>query len=392
MLPRLMKRMALPALAFALATGLITAGSAQAAPRHAPQETLRWDSSSLREIYVPPSGDYSYAPSVLDIGATRWVWTCHNAQSRVIRDHIFLEKFVHGRLVEDRSVLQATDGAWDSFHTCDPSVVSGRFRFNGSRYGWAMFYLGNDLDASAHNQIGVAFATTPDGPWVKYPNPVVSFSNPHQWGAGQPSAIASDPHSGRITLFYTQGDTSTRAYWRSLNFSDMDAPAISAPHLVTIAGLTGTDGAPDYLNNYDIAYDASRHSFVIVREQHPYPTTNPSWIGQSVDVDTISAAGLLNGTGRWRSLNSITPGLTGLARNHNAGLVRTRNGFLPKTHHVTVVFTSSCAGATCDSLFNYDLWQITGRIRDSAHRSNGSDPEGASAELFAPSTRSITPS
>lgn len=350
--------------ALAAATTLIgTALAPTGASAHpAKRPTLTWDPASLRQVYVPPSGEYSYAPSVLDTGATRWVWTCHNSESRVIRDHIYLEKFVHGRLVEDRSVLQATEGAWDSFHTCDPTVVTGRFRFQGVRYGWAMFYLGNDLDASAHNQIGVAFATSPEGPWVKYPNPIVSFDNPKQWGAGQPTAISSGPGSGHVTLFYTRGDTSTRAYWSSLDFSDLDAPVIGAPNLVPTAGLSGTDGSPDYLNNYDLAYDRSRQAFVAVREQHPYPKENPSWIGDSVDVDTISAAGLLGGHGTWHSLNSVTPASTGLARNHNAGLLRAPDGSLPSAHAATVVFTSSCAGPTCDSLYSYDLWQVTGTL------------------------------
>lgn len=344
-----------------LLASVLVAGSASA---HSSRMTgLTWDPASLAELYVPPSGEYSYAPSVLDVGSTRYVWTCHNAQSRVIRDHIFLEKFVHGALVSDQSVLQATDGAWDSFHTCDPSVVRGRFRYDGTRYGWAMFYLGNDLDASAHNQIGVAFATSPDGPWVKYPSPIVSFGNTEQWGVGQPSAMTSGPGSGAVTLFYTQGDTSTRAYWRALNFSNMNDPVIGAAKLVPTAGLIGTDGSPDYLNNYDIAYDRARHSFVVVREQHPYPTDNPSWIGSAVDVDTISSAGLFGGHGSWHSLNAITPALTGLARNHNAGLVRTPSGELPNDRSITTVFTSSCAGPTCDSLFNYDLWQVTGRLK-----------------------------
>jgi len=322
--------------------------------------TISWDAASQTEIYVPPAGEYSYAPSVIDVGSTRYVWTCHNAQSRVIRDHIYLEKFEHGRLVSDESVLQATAGSWDSFHTCDPSVVKGKFRYNGARYRWAMFYLGNDLDASAHNQIGVAFATSPDGPWVKHPTPIVGFDSSAQWGVGQPSAISTG--AGAVTLFYTQGDTSTRAYWRALDFSDPNAPAIGPARLVPIAGLAGTDGSADYLNNYDIAFDRARQSFVAVREQHPYPTDNPWWIGSSVDVDMISAAGLFSGKGSWHSLNTITPTMTGLGRNHNAGLLRTAAGTLPIAKSATVVFTSSCAGPTCDSLFNYDLWEITGRI------------------------------
>lgn len=348
----------------AAASLLVIPTTAQAHPSgHHPARSITWQKSTLEQVYVPPSGEYSYAPSVVQRGDTRWVWTCHNAESRVIRDHVYLEKFVHGRLVEDRSVLQATEGAWDSFHTCDPSVVTGRFRYGGTTYGWAMFYLGNDVDASRHNQIGVAFAKSPEGPWVKYPGPIVPFDVTTQWGVGQPSAVSTNPASGKVTLFYTRGDTSTRAYWRSLDFGDMGKPVIGDAHLVPLSGLHGTDGAADHLNDYDVAYDRARNAFVAVREQHPYPTDNPSWIGATTDVDTISVSGLLSGTGTWRSLNSIGPSLTGLGRNHNAGLVRTATGALPDPRHATVVFTSSCAGSTCDSLYSYDLWQLTGSLR-----------------------------
>jgi hypothetical protein len=358
------KKLRLAALAVLATTAALVAVTVPAASADvARMPRLAWDVSSLHEAYVPPAGEYSYAPSVIDIGTTRWVWTCHNAESRVIRDHIYLEKFVNGRLVKDESVLAATAGAWDSFHTCDPSVVAGKFAYNGARYGWAMFYLGNDLDASAHNQIGVAFATSPDGPWIKDPNPIVTFADPQQWGAGQPSAVSVGSAPGRVLLFYTQGDTSTRAFWRSVDLGSMRGPAIGEPHLVPISGLTGTDGSADYLNNYDVALDAAHQRFVAVREQHPYPVDNPWWIGQSVAVDVISATDLLDGSGSWHPLNTVTPALTGLARNHNAGLVRTAGGSLPSPDSVTVEFTSSCGGPTCDSLFNYDLWTITGRLR-----------------------------
>lgn len=351
------------AIVAAVAVLLAAPSTAHAAPSGHPASSITWRANTLRQVYVPPSGEYSYAPSVVERGDTQWVWTCHNSESRVIRDHVFLEKFVRGRLVEDRSVLQATEGAWDSFHTCDPSVVTGRFGYGGETYGWAMFYLGNDLDASAHNQIGVAFAKSPEGPWVKYPDPIVPFAVTTQWGVGQPSAVSTDPASGKVTLFYTRGDTSTRAYWRSLDFGDMAHPVIGDAHLVPITGLRGTTGNADYLNNYDIAYDRGRDAFVAAREQHPYPTDNPWWIGDTTDVDTISASDLLSGTGTWHPLNSIGPSLTGIARNHNAGLVRTATGALPDSQHATVVFTSSCAGPTCDSLYSYDLWQVTGDLR-----------------------------
>lgn len=351
----------------ALAAAAIAAGSPAARARgnaHGSRSpSLSWQAGSLKEVYVPPAGEYSYAPATVQVGSTRWVWTCHNAQSRVIRDHIYMEKFEHGRLVSDTSVLQGTDGNWDSFHTCDPSVIAGRFHFRDIAYRWAMFYLGNDLDASAHNQIGVAFAKTPDGPWVKDPTPVVPFADRTQWGAGQPTAVTADARTGRVLLMYTQGDTATRAFWRSVDLGQDAGPVVSPARPVPTAGLRGTDGSVDYLNNYDVAYDPGRHSFLAVREQHPYPSDNPSWIGSSVDVDMIDAAGLLRGTGTWHSLGAVTQTLTGLPRNHNAGLVRTSTGTLPRESAVTVMFTSSCSGPTCDSLFNYDLWEVTGTLR-----------------------------
>jgi hypothetical protein len=313
---------------------------------------------SLHEIYNPPAGYYGYAPSVIRQGDSEYVWTCHNDAHRVIRDHIYFTKLVDGRVVEDRSVLHGTGTGWDSFHNCDPSVVAGNFHYGGVRYRYAMLYLGNDVDASRHNQVGVAFARSLEGPWVKYPDPLVPFANTSQWGAGQPSAVSLDRGSGRVLLFYTQGDTATRAFRRVLDLGDMDHPVIGPAVPVSTSGLTSRTGGSDWLNNYDVAYDAERRRFLAVREQHPYPTDNPSWIGASVQVASIDARDIWRGGGAWTVEGTIDPALTGLPRNHNAGLVRTDRGLLPAGDAPSVVFTDSCSGPTCDSLFDYDLWQI----------------------------------
>jgi hypothetical protein len=337
--------------------------SAAVASRHDPG--LSWDTGSLREIYNPPDGRYAYAPSVMDAGGTRWVWTCHNDQYRVIKDHIYETKIVNGRVVSSRSVLQATPDAWDSFHVCDPSVVAGRFSYQRERYGYAMFYLGNDLDASAHNQVGVALAREPGGPWVKLPEPIVTFDRTDQWGAGQPSAVTTDPATGRIMLFYTVGDTSTRAYFRTVDLSRADTPVVSGPVLIPTAGLTGHDGEPDWLNGFDVVLDRARGRAVVVREQHPYPLEgdNPWWIGPSVQVASMPVKDLMTGRGAWTVEGDINQQLTTFPRNHNAGLARTRAGWLPNGNGIEVVFTDSCAGPTCDSLFDYDLWSIRGSWR-----------------------------
>lgn len=352
------RRMATLAVAAAAALalgGVVTPAGAEA----------RWDTDSLHLVYDPPAGFYSYAPSVVDDGATTWIWSCHNDEFRRIKDHIYLTEIVEGEVVSSRSVLQAGPaGTWDSFHVCDPSVVRGRFGYQGHAYRYAMFYLGNDVDASAHNQVGVAFANHPAGPWVKYPGPLVAFDRVDQWGVGQPSAVSLVPGTGRVVLFYTRGDTSTRAYHQVLDLTRMERWRTSDPVLLPTTGLTGHDGGPDWLNGYDVAYDRGRQRFHVVREQHPYPPEgeNPWWIGPSVQVASMDVDDALRGRGSWRVEANVDAALTGFPRNHNAGLRRTWDGRLAEPHSVEVVFTDSCAGPDCDSLFEYDLWSVTGSL------------------------------
>jgi hypothetical protein len=359
------------AMSVAALASLAAGNAAVAEDARTPQPELQWDASSLTAVYDPPAGFYAYAPSVIREGKTEWIWTCHNHEERVIEDHIYMTKRVDGVVTESRSVLQASPApAWDSFHACDPSVVAGRFDYGDTVYRYAMFYLGNDLDASAHNQVGVAFATSPAGPWVKYPEPLVTSARVDQWGAGQPTAIAMPGQPGKVLLGYTRGDTSTRAYVSTVDLSDVDGLSVSEPVLLPTAGLTGADGSDDYLNGFDMALTRNAKDVVVVREQHPYPLDNPWWIGPAVQVDLLSLENVLAGMGTWKPLGDIDEALTGFARNHNAGLVRDRSGRLVSPHGVEVVFTDSCSSlptvdnpdwsqATCDSLYSYDLWSIS---------------------------------
>lgn len=333
---------------------------------------IEWDPDSVASVYAPADGYYAYAPSVVRDGDTEWIWTCHNDEFRVIEDHIYLTKRVDGVVVSSESVLQASPGtAWDSFHTCDPSVVKGRFDYGGTRYGYAMFYLGNDVDASAHNQIGVAFAVSPEGPWIKRPDPVITTPDDTSWGAGQPTAVSLSAKSGRVLLAYTRGDTSTRAYVVTVDLSKVEHMRVGPERQISNAGLTGADGEPDYLNGFDMALDPGRKEIVVVREQHPYPNDNPWWIGPSVQVDRMPLKHFLRGSGTWVPSGDIDEDVTGFDRAHNAGLVRTWTGKLAAPDTPEVVFTSSCSSlptvddqdwsqATCDSLYSYDLWSVTG--------------------------------
>lgn len=337
------------------------------APVNDPAAKIAWDLYSLRLVLHRPGEFYEYAPSVIADGNVEHIWSCQNAEAGVIRDHIFYTKRVKGAVVENRSVLEGGPaGTWDSFHTCDPSVLKTRVVYDGVKYDYIMFYLGNDVNASRHNQIGAAFAKSIGGPWKKYLAPIVTSDDPHAWGVGQPSAINLDSH-GRILLFYTQGDhLGTRAYRREFHLDDTAHPLIGDAVLVTTDGLTGTDGVADWLNNFDVAYDPSSDRFFAVREQHPKPTTHPRYIGASLQIASIDAASIWKGGGKWRVEGAITPDLTGFPRNHNGGIKRTAIGTLPNPHQISVVFSRSCADTgefTCKTPeWSYNLWEITGAL------------------------------
>lgn len=328
---------------------------------------IAWDPYSLRLVLHRPGEFYEYAPSVIEEDGVEHLWSCQNAQAGVIRDHIFYTKRVQGVVVENRVVLAGGPaGAWDSFHTCDPSVLKSRVVYDGITYAYVMFYLGNDVNASRHNQIGVAFARRIGGPWKKYPAPIVTSADLHAWGVGQPSATSIDGR-GRILLFYTQGDKfGAGAFRRDLHLGNMAHPIIGDAVPVTTAGLTGTHGATDWLNNFDIAYDPSRDRFFAVREQHPYSTTHPRYIGASLQVVSIDGASIWNGGGQWRVEGAITPDLTGFPRNHNGGFQRTPAGTLPHPHQISVVFSRSCADTgefiCATPEWSYNLWEITGTL------------------------------
>jgi hypothetical protein len=331
------------------------AGSAQAA--------IEWRRASLHRVVDPGSRDYGYAAALLVDRGGAWLWSCENERPRVVRDVIVARRLRDGRPGRERVALRGSDGRWDAVHVCDPSVVRGRFRLGRTLFRYAMAYLGTDRDVAAHNQVGVALARTPRGPWTKLRSPVVPFENRDQWGVGQASLVAIRPRLGRLQLFYTRGDTDTLGVMRTLDLSDARRPRLGPETTITRAGLSGHDGNQDWLNGFDVALDAQRRRLWVVREQHPYPPDPPSWIGQSVQVASIRAMRSALASGRWRVEGDIAPPLTGLARNHNAGFVRTARGTLPDPDRITVVFSSSCAGEGCDPLWSYDLWSIRGRVR-----------------------------
>ncbi|MCX7920441.1 MAG: hypothetical protein N3B21_00240 [Clostridia bacterium] len=339
-----------------------------------------WDKSpttgvkkAIREVYNPAGKFYVYAPAAVKIGDTEHYWVCRNRDEGIIKDSIFY--FVRGQEQNAVEVLSpGSAGSWDSMHVCDPSVVAGEFTYNNKAYKYAMFYTGNDKDASLHNQIGVAFSEDLLT-WTKYSKPIVTFSQSDYWGVGQPSATSVE--RGRVLLFYTRGDSQkTATLRREINLGNITDSSDVENHPIKISenelttdGLTDFYGKPgDYLNNIDVAYDPKHDTFYAVREQHPYSLDEPSFIGVSLQIVSIPAANVWGGGGSWSVEGRIDPNLTGFKRNHNAAIEKTLYGSLPDSDKLRVVFSDSSLEGTLESPENervewsYDLWEVLSNI------------------------------
>ncbi|RED89062.1 hypothetical protein [Cohnella phaseoli] len=328
---------------------------------------VEWNKHTLTKVYDPAGDRYAYAPSIIREGDVEHMWTCHNDADGVIKDHIYYTRTENGVVTESKSVLQAgPTGSWDSNHVCDPSVVAGKFNYNGAEYDYALFYLGNDVNGSAHNQIGVAFSDDLAGEWVKYPNPLVEYPNDGFWGVGQPSATSVDGQ-GRVLLFFTKGGpTATEAYRIDMNLIQMASPSIGPPIRLTNDGLRNASDQPDFLNNFDIAYDPTRDRFYAIRELHPYPSGNPNYITDGQQIVSIDGGSVWGGGGQWKIEGTISPSTTGFPRNHNGGLLRTVHGTLPDPNSIGAYFTDSEAAPnlTGRAEFTYDIWRIVGKLTD----------------------------
>ncbi len=347
-----------------LALLLAFVGALAQSPLHA---QVSFEGSRPQPVYAPGSGRYAYAPSIVDVDGARHIFTCHNRDPLRIRDDIFETVLAAGHISQDRPVLAHSLSGWDSFHVCDPSVLRTHISYNKTVYRWIMFYLGNDVDRSARNGIGFALAESIDGPWVRYPSPVVPNPAPDSWGVGQPSALPLQPESSTFALLYTDSTNRQCALsMTTVDLTDLDHPRIAPSRPMPCDGLPSGLGLAPRLTNVDLAWEPGHRRIFAIADASPYPKSAPTYITDRLLLLSIDAPSLLQGKGRWTTEAVITPQMTGFPRNHNAGLVRGPNGDLSSANGITVVFTRSCSADTpkpCDGRpeWTYDLWELTGK-------------------------------
>ena len=303
---------------------------------------------------------YSYCPVVLQQeNGDRYVFMCANPYADpsaslydTIIDNVYMfTEHPDGTRTEAKSVLQPGE-AYDDHHVCDPSVIEGEFKMNGTVYKYAMFYT-TGIKAYDYCELAVAFSNDLNADrWVKYTDgPIVRktwdgegdlpWSGGNCWGVGQPSAISLD-RKGKVLLTYSIGDLSgTRVAFRIIDMSDMSKLDMGTQKSMITNGLKQSNGNQDIASNLDFAVDQEHDRIIMVRDVRPFPNIYPTFIPATLEVMYLSFSGFQQNTGTWKKLAQITPELSGFPRNHNAGFVRDNFGYIPNYMSPTVYFTVS---------------------------------------------------
>lgn len=309
---------------------------------------------------------YNYCPSILiENNNTMHIWYCSNEKSGNVTDYVAYRKgtlYGDGKWTfSDKKLVLSpgSDGEWDARHVCDPSVVKGQFKYENTQYNYLMSYLGCYTSNVTCNEVGIAVAKNPEGPWVKVKNinPIANYYNSSMdfgsdgnkyWGYGQPSLINVDK-KGTILLFYTKGVKSgTFTYAEKWDLSDMSNP------IKLNERKLDDNGEIKVFNNADFAYDPVSKRIYTIKEDHG---TGNQWYPNNGGVDWISGSNTVYYTSMntsdeqpgdslfknhsWSKVATINKELTGFDRVHNSGIVTDEYGWIIDYSNIPVVYTMS---------------------------------------------------
>ncbi len=309
---------------------------------------------------------YNYCPTILmEDAKTMHIWYCSNQISGNVTDYIGYRKgTLHSdgkwTFTEKTLVLApgTEEGDWDHRHVCDPTVVKGQFRYKSEEYSYLMAYLGCRPADCTCNEVGIAVAKSPEGPWIKVEelNPIANyyesdFYDPNGtqfWGYGQPSLINIDK-AGKVLLFYSKGLATTITQVELWDFSNLDDPKKLDEAELTNRGIVNASGGSDVINNADFAYDPVAKRIYCLKEDFGYPTDGGvNWITGSntlfyaeLSEDETTIGQTIFGDFDWNRAGAVTPAVTGFARNHNMGIVTDAYGWIMDSTKIPIVYTMS---------------------------------------------------
>lgn len=347
-------------------------------------------STTVGGPFLGAVGYYDYSDSgIRDVAAgTETHWWCGDTPSHQT-DTILQQQYrlSDGAVtIPERQVLaEGGVGAWDSALVCNPSVVRGLFvdpLGDGLDYSYAMYYVGT---AGAHdNSIGAAFSN--DGAtWVKYPDPVLQFTDTGRgyYGYGQPNASIVD---GRVMLVFESSDAPAKplpgpvpngtpsptptatpgnpppatTHWYT--FANPDGVTFAGPALITSAGLPSP--TPSWGG---AAYDPGDGRWYATFNQGVRPSTSTGGVVENGQPGvTLYATGSLD-TGTWTQLDTVDTVITGSEANFIAGILRDPDGTVSSAFLPSVRLDVSqswprpaynASGAQLGDSGQFNQWQI----------------------------------
>ena len=341
---------------------------------------------------------YNYCPAIIvdtdSEGRSRMnIWYCTNKDSGIIVDYIgfrqgILNEEGKWEFGEEQIVIEPTAGTWDARHTCDPSVVKGEFKLKGETYNYLMAYLGCTSEDYQKNETGIAVAKNIEGPWIKIDavNPIVPWYDDGKieteegkyqswqgtsriyWGTGMPSLLSVDG-KGEVILFYQSTLRGTGI--RRIDLSDLENPVVKYTVSITSNGIYNSVSQNCGIGIPDFAYDpVAKRLYVVAvtNEKNPADITKTlvnshsmvAYIDNLEDMEAVSAA-LESYNYKWNIVGYVGPAETNWERNHNPGLVKTAEAYIPDSNKVQVVVSTGKNSWANENIFTYRLhgWSFT---------------------------------
>lgn len=312
---------------------------------------------------------YVYAPSYIQTSSTvRYMYNCSNKDSGITEDYIMYRKATKSGSIwnwgsPQVALAPGTTGAWDSRHVCDPEVRKGEFNYNGTTYSWVMFYLGVKLSTDTQNQVGIAFANSPEGPWIRYGgNPIVTDSRTDSWGVGQPAATSVDG-KGRLLLFVTRSAGNglpNNIERRDINLNNMSNPSYGTKKVVFVNGLTKRDGSQVVkFQGAAFAYEPSTDRMYTIKGRDPFNSDgeSPVFISEELEIAYTSGNSIWSNNGTWIPDGYINSSVSGKPRNFDGGFLTDPFGSLigGANNYLSSFSVSNTGGA---HLWSYRMWGV----------------------------------
>lgn len=246
----------------------------------------------INMLWADQVGYLSRAATSFDEGDTRYV--IYETNSKKNNEEIVFAlktaKKVNDVWIYSKSrsvILEPSSTGWDKF-IFSPSVIKGDFAKDSITYHYLLAYGGRKQAKDQANQVGLAYAETMAGPWIKLTNPIITYdaeTSGDEYGAGAPSLLSYDKQ-GKVRLFYSYAETNlANERVVDCDFSNLNNPLIDPGFRhISVDGLRdNTDNA--ILSNADFALDENGLLYV-TRDVYPLSGNTP---GNATSIQTASA-------------------------------------------------------------------------------------------------------